>query len=118
MTASPGVTRLSGMEAIVILCTAPGTGEAAVELARGLVEQKLAACVNVVSGVRSLYSWKGQIEDDSEVQLLIKTRRELYPVVESWLKKHHPYEEPEILALPVERGSESYLAWLGAQTEP
>lgn len=106
------------MEAIVILCTAPGDGEVGAGLARALVEQKLAACVNVVPGLRSIYSWKGQVEDDSEVQLLIKTRRELYPVVERWLKEHHPYEEPEILALPVERGSESYLAWLAAQTAP
>ena len=104
------------MDAIVILCTAPAAGDAAEKLARALVEEKLAACVNVVPGLRSFYSWQGKLEDEQEVQLLIKTRREHYRAVEAWLKEHHPYDEPEILALPVLHGSASYLAWIEKQT--
>jgi len=102
--------------AVVILCTAPAEGDVAAKLARSLVEQKLAACVNIIPGVRSFYSWKGQLEEDAEVQLVIKTQRSSYAKVQAWLKEQHPYDEPEILALPVEQGSPSYLAWLVEQT--
>jgi periplasmic divalent cation tolerance protein len=105
------------MEAIVILCTAPAEAEVAVNLARGLVEQRLAACVNVIPGLRSVYRYQGKIEDEPEVQLVIKTRSAHYAAVEAWLKAHHPYDDPEILALPVVQGSPSYLTWLAEQTE-
>lgn len=104
------------MEAIVILCTAPATGDAAHELARKLVEAKLAACVNIVPGLRSIYAWQGKLEDEPEVQLLIKTRRDHYEDVERFIREHHPYTEPEILAIDVTRGSASYLEWLYEQT--
>ncbi len=102
--------------ALVIVCTAPADGEVAVTLARGLVEQRLAACVNMIPGVRSIYRWKDKLEDDRETLLVIKTEPGRYADVEAWLRAHHPYEEPEILALPVVAGSPSYLAWLSAQT--
>lgn len=101
--------------ALVILCTAPSE-EVAAELARGLVEAKLAACVNVIGGLRSFYTWKGEVHDEREVQLVIKTRRARYDALEAWLGEHHPYEVPEILALPVERGSRLYLDWVEQQT--
>lgn len=103
--------------AILVLCTVPADGDHAAKLGRGLVEAKLAACVNVIPGLRSFYTWQGKLEDDAEQQLFIKTRAELYDKVEAWLKEHHPYDEPEVLALPIAAGSKSYLKWLHEQTE-
>ena len=96
---------------IVILCTAPDDATAK-SLATGLVEANLAACVNAVPGVTSTYRWKGAIETDSEVQLLIKTRRERFDEVAAWVTKHHPYDVPEIVALDVEAVSQAYGNWL------
>lgn len=100
---------------LLILCTAPND-EVAATLARGIVEAKLAACVSIVPSVRSIYVWKGELEDESEVQLLIKTRRARYEALERWILENHPYDVPEIIALPIERGSKRYLAWLEEQT--
>ncbi|GAB5544845.1 MAG: divalent cation tolerance protein CutA [Sandaracinaceae bacterium] len=103
-------------DAIVVLCTAPDEGVGAT-LARGLVDAKLAACVNLVPGVRSFYAWEGEVHDDAEVQLLIKSRRARFAALEAWLGEHHPYDVPEIIALPIEVGSKAYLGWLETQTE-
>ena len=100
---------------ILVLCTVPEM-EVAERLARGLVTARLAACVNVVPGLRSFYEWKGEVHDESELQLLIKSRAARYEALEAWLKENHPYEVPEIVALPITRGSAEYLAWLGTQT--
>ena len=103
-------------ELIVILCTAPD--EAVAEtLARGLVDARLAACVNAIPGVRSFYRWKGKIESDSEVQLLIKTQPAHFDEITKWLEEHHPYETPELVALPAARVSNTYLQWAIAQLE-
>lgn len=102
-------------EAILVLCTAPNEDVGA-KLARGLVEGKLAACVNVIPGLRSFYVWKGELNDDAEVQLFIKSRLHRYDALEAWLREHHPYDVPEIIALPIEGGSKDYLGWLEAQT--
>jgi periplasmic divalent cation tolerance protein len=99
----------------VVLCTVPDSAVAE-RLARGLVEAKLAACVNVVSALRSFYAWKGEIHDDTELQLLIKTRGERLDAIGAYLEEHHPYEVPEILHVPVAGGSASYLRWLAEQT--
>jgi periplasmic divalent cation tolerance protein len=104
-------------ELIVILCTAPN-GDAAEELARGLVEQRLAACVNVISGVKSFYRWQGKLESDSEVQLLIKSCRDRFDDVVAWLGEHHPYDVPEVLALRADRVSAAYLSWAIESTRP
>jgi periplasmic divalent cation tolerance protein len=104
-------------EYLVVLCTVPDVNAGA-ELGRGLVEQRLAACVNIVPGLRSIYSWQGEIKDDAEAQLLIKTRLARFDALASFIRKHHPYEEPEIIALPISLGSDSYLAWVDAQTQP
>jgi periplasmic divalent cation tolerance protein len=100
---------------ILVLCTAPDADQAA-KLARGLVEARLAACVNIVPGLRSFYVWKGEVHDEPEVQLFIKSRRPRFEALRDWLKTNHPYEVPEILALPIEAGSEDYLGWLDEQT--
>lgn len=100
---------------LLILCTAPDD-EVAATLARGLVEARLAACVNVVPGLRSFYAWKGELKDEGEVQLLIKSRRARFGALEAWVREHHPYDVPEIIAIPIERGSAAYLHWLVEQT--
>jgi len=91
-------------------------GDVAAQLARGLVQERLAACVNIVPNVRSIYRWEGKVQDQAEVQLLIKTRRERFAAVEAWLRQHHPYGVPEVIGLPIEAVSAPYLEWLEAET--
>lgn len=98
-------------EAIVVLCTAPDI-QTAERLARGLVAERLAACVNVISGARSFYLWNGNVQDASEQQLIIKTTEARYPEVERWLKEAHPYDVPELVALSISSGSPEYLGWI------
>jgi periplasmic divalent cation tolerance protein len=101
-------------EALLVLCTAP-TAEVAAGLARALVEARLAACGNVLPGLRSIYRWQGRVEDQPEVLLLLKTTRASFPALRDELLRRHPYEVPEVLALPIEAGSAPYLEWLAAQ---
>lgn len=100
---------------VVILCTVPDEATAE-RLARGLVEGRLAACVNAIPGLKSFYRWQGKIESDTEIQLLIKTRRERFDELAAWIRANHPYEVPEIVAIPAERVSEAYLAWAVEET--
>ncbi|MGE0791908.1 MAG: divalent-cation tolerance protein CutA [Sandaracinaceae bacterium] len=100
---------------LLILCTAPDADVAAT-LARGLVEASLAACVNVIPGIRSFYRWQGEVKDEGEVQLLIKTTAERYDALAAWIDAHHPYEVPELIAFDVTKGSRAYLAWAHEQT--
>lgn len=101
---------------IVVLCTVPASQEGLGEdLARQLLDQRLAACVNIVPQIRSLYRWEGKVQCDREEQLIIKTRRENLPALVAWLESHHPYDVPEVLALSVEGGSEAYIGWLLAE---
>ena len=96
---------------IVVLSTCSTADEAA-KIARRLVEKKFAACVNVLPGVRSIYHWKGAVEDSKEVLLLIKSRRELFDELRVELEKLHSYEVPEVIALQIVDGAESYLGWM------
>jgi periplasmic divalent cation tolerance protein len=86
--------------------------EDAQTIARALVEDRLAACVQVLGPVSSTYRWKGQIETSQEWQCWAKSRRELYPRIEQAIRRLHPYEVPEVLAVEILAGSRSYLAWL------
>ena len=97
--------------AIVIQCTASSKDEAQ-RIARALLEAKLAACVSLAAAVESHYWWKGAIESASEVLLLIKTTRERFDAAREMILKHHTYEVPEIIALPVVTGHKPYLRWL------
>ncbi len=99
----------------IILLSTCGNAEEAERLARALVEARLAACVNVLGGVRSFYRWKGAVEDASECLLVIKTSRALFDEVRAALEKAHSYELPEVLALPVVAGSPNYLGWLDGE---
>lgn len=98
-----------------VLTTLPNA-EIAGELARALVEKRLAACVNILAPCRSVYRWKDDIQEDGEVPLIIKTTAELYPALETYLRTHHPYELPEIVALEVTRGLPDYLQWIASST--
>jgi periplasmic divalent cation tolerance protein len=96
---------------MVVLCTA-GSEEEAGRVARHLVEQRLAACVNVIPSVRSIYRWQGKVEEATEWLLLIKSRRERLAEIEAGIRQVHSYEVPEVVALPIEGGAAKYLAWL------
>ena len=98
---------------IVVLSTC-ATGEEAEKLARLLVEQRLAACVNVIPGIRSYYRWKGEVETAGECLLLVKSSRDLFDSLTAALEKAHSYEVPEALALAIVDGAANYLNWLGA----
>ena len=87
----------------------------ALEIARDLVEKRLAACAQVVGPIQSVYRWKGKIEEEEEWLCILKSSYDCYEKVEKRLKDIHPYEEPEILALSVIKGSRTYLAWLDQQ---
>jgi periplasmic divalent cation tolerance protein len=91
--------------------------EEAERIARELVERRLAACAQIVGPITSIYRWQGKIETDEEWQCWCKTRGELFARVEEAIRGMHPYEVPEILAMPVAAGSERYLAWLEEQTQ-
>ena len=100
---------------IAVLCTAPDA-EVAERLARGVVEAHLAACVNILPHVRSIYRWEGRVQDDTEVLLVLKTRSDHFDDLEAWLTQHHPYDVPEVLGLPASAVSRAYLSWLEGET--
>jgi len=102
-------------EEIVVIVTAPSE-DLAVTIARALVETRLAACANIIKSIRSIYTWRGKTEDDTEVLMIVKTRRELFDLLKSKVKELHSYEVPEIIALPIIAGSDDYLKWLRAST--
>ncbi|MCQ8116715.1 divalent-cation tolerance protein CutA [Methylomonas rosea] len=95
----------------LILCTCPDL-EVADKLAGTLITQKLAACVNILPGVRSVYEWQGEIETAQEHLLLIKSHQDRYAAIEATLKSLHPYQLPEIIAVAIESGSLDYLKWI------
>jgi periplasmic divalent cation tolerance protein len=103
------------MSHVVVLVTAP-TAERAAEIARALVEERLAACGSVVPGIRSIYRWEGKVQDDQEALLVLKTTRERFEALRERVLALHPYQVPEVIALGVEAGSAPYLAWITAET--
>jgi periplasmic divalent cation tolerance protein len=102
-------------DAILVLVTAP-SAEKAADIARAVVAERLAACGNVVPGLRSIYRWEGKIEDEPEALLLLKTTRARFEALRERVLALHPYQVPEVVALPVEAGSAPYLAWIDAET--
>jgi periplasmic divalent cation tolerance protein len=95
----------------IIFCTCPDK-DTAEKLARLLVADNRAACVNILPGITSIYRWEGQIESAQEHLLLIKAHKDHYQAVETALLDHHPYDIPEIIAVPIERGLPEYLHWI------
>ena len=105
------------MSTLLVLTNLPDRA-AAERLAAMVVEKNLAACVNILAPCRSVYRWKGAVQHDEEHPMLIKTTRERYPALEQALRAGHPYELPEIIALPVTAGFAGYLQWVEAETRP
>jgi len=102
---------------ILVLTTVPDETKG-LEMARQLVEERLAACVTITGACQSVYWWEGKITQDSECLLFIKTRASLYSRLEKRIKELHAYQVPEIIALPIHRGSSGYLRWVEAETQP
>lgn len=102
-------------EHIIVLCTCPD-GQTATIIADKLVAEGMAACVNIVPGVMSVFQWQGNIEHDDELLLLIKSRQDCYPELEVMIRQLHPYELPEIIAVSIERGLSGYLEWIDQTT--
>lgn len=100
----------------IVLCTVPNEGVAET-LARALLEERLAACVNILPGVRSMYRWQGEIEDDRELLLVIKTQADRYQQLEQRIRALHPYQVCEVLSFDVVEGSKPYVDWLISETQ-
>ena len=105
------------MNALLVLTMLPDRA-AAEKLAEALVEKRAAACVNILGPCRSVYRWKGALQKDDEHLMLIKTSAERYAMLEEAIRAAHPYELPEIVAVPIERGLPAYLDWVVAETAP
>src|SRR4051812_23574079 len=105
------------MSALLVLTNLPDRA-AAERLAESVMAKHLAACVNILAPCRSVYRWKGEVQHDEEHPMLIKTTRERYAELEQALREGHPYELPEIIAVPIERGLPAYLDWVAAETKP
>lgn len=103
------------MHALLVFTNLPDR-TAAERLADALLEKRVAACVNILAPCRSVYRWKGAVEHDEEHPMLIKTTAEQYPALEAAIRAGHPYELPEIIAVPIERGLPAYLDWIAAET--
>jgi len=102
---------------LLVLCSCPNKPTAQ-SIAEQLIDQRLAACVNILPGMTSIYQWQGKRETAEENLLLIKTTREAYDTLEQTLTGLHPYELPEIIAVPIERGLSTYLDWINQQVTP
>ena len=99
----------------IVVLTTCATAEEAEKIARELVSKKLAACVNMLPSVRSIYRWKGEVEEAQETQLVIKSSRGLFDAIRAEIEKLHSYELAEVIALPIVDGSDGYLEWLGQE---
>jgi periplasmic divalent cation tolerance protein len=104
------------MSTLLVLTNLPDRA-AAERLADLVLEKRLAACVNILAPCHSVYRWKGAVQHDEEHPMLIKTTAERYPELEKALRAGHPYELPEIVAVPVERGLPAYLEWVASETK-
>jgi periplasmic divalent cation tolerance protein len=100
------------MRYLVVLVTTPDR-KTSERISKGLVAQKLAACVNTLPGLRSRYWWKGKMETAREELLIIKTRRDRLTALTQWVRKNHPYTVCEVIALPIQGGNKAYLDWIG-----
>lgn len=105
-------------EEVVLVLTTITDADKARHIGTQIIESQLAACINILPGVESIYRWKGDLEVEGECLCLLKTTRGLLVALEAWIRENHPYEEPEFIVLPVEAGSAGYLAWVRGQLGP
>lgn len=105
------------MSALLVLTNLPDRA-AAEKLADALIENRVAACINILAPCRSVYRWQGAVQHDEEHPVLIKSTQAAYPALEAQIRALHPYELPEIVAVPIEHGLPAYLDWVAAQTRP
>lgn len=103
------------MEYIVIYCTVPNKNEGR-DIAKALVKNGLAACVNIVDKIESVFSWDGKLCDEKEAMLIIKTKKELFTKINHTIQKLHSYNVPEVIALPIVEADETYLKWIEHET--
>jgi periplasmic divalent cation tolerance protein len=111
------MSEASSVNVLVVITNLPDRASAE-KLADALVEQRVAACVNILAPCRSVYRWKDAVQHDEEHPMLIKTTRERYPALETAIRAGHPYELPEIIAVPAGRGLPAYLDWVETETRP
>lgn len=109
------LTRVSDAKMVLVMA---GAETEARQIASTLVEERLAACVNIIGPVNSIYRWRGAIENATEYLLMIKTRSDLYGKLEQRVRELHSYEVPEIIALAIDAGEINYLNWINESTEP
>lgn len=110
---SEGLSESAGM----IFFVTVGKEELGEKLARGLVEEKIAACINIVKNISSIYRWKGDIEMDEEFLMIIKTSATKSNELMNYINKHHPYDTPECVGIKIERGLPKYLEWIAESTK-
>jgi len=104
------------MEPLLVLTNVPDAASAE-KIARALIDSRAAACVNVLAECHSIYRWQGRVETAAEIPLLIKTTVANYPLVEQIVRTQHPYDVPELIAIPITHGLPAYLDWLATETE-
>ena len=107
----------AGESVLVVLTTAPGV-EDATRIGRILIDERLAACANVMPGLTSIFRWEGDVQEEAEVLVLLKTTEERLEELRARLVEVHPYDVPEVLALPVVGGEERYMSWVRDEVEP
>jgi len=111
----PVLSQIQNMTDKIVVFSTASSAEEAEKIARALVNERLAACVNVIPSVRSFYRWQGKIEDSAEFLLVIKSSRELFDQLRISLEKLHSYEVPEVIAVPVVDGARNYLNWMDGE---
>ena len=105
------------MSGEIVVFVTTGSEEQAKQLSHVLVEQQLVACANIFPSIQSIFKWEGQVMEEKESLLMLKTRADLFKEVEAAIRAHHSYDVPEIIALPIQRGSEDYLSWVRQATK-
>jgi len=109
------MNQIAECQFVILYTTYPSLAEAE-RIGKAVLERRLAACVNILAPCRSVYRWRGAVQHDEEYPVLIKTTRESYAALEAAIREAHPYELPEIVAVPIERGLPAYLDWVATET--